>query len=1135
MSTPMRIRLTFVLLLASCSFVGTRVSAQDGWEVNLRVPSPLIEGQVYEAQLEVQPPSEIRDAYVKLSLPHAFRVVSGRTHFRGTLSAKSAFILRATFLVSATPSAPIMGRVLVYGDSRSVVFGRAKILYYRSSNGAIVLSERTQEADEDEALATQTARLAGARDDVISLLQQRQKTLAQRAVRRETLGGGRYPEGFQGVEPLPENAPITGLLEGRTVRAYQFLGHRGDHIWITAESEDLDVRLLLLRSDGALVAEDDDGAGGLNARIPAGGVFELSSDDTYTIVVSSTHSSGSGSFRLKVDNFTRLQPPAGSVLPPADGARPREANRQSAADTTLIGKIVYNSPAGPAPVRFALVKLFADVPLAVDPELAISQTDVNGEISLRVPQANLRDTLYVQAFTGDAGSKIASVRDPLLGLDLFHSAESYHFTLPAATTATFGTWNVAATGQNGPFLVLDAAVEGYLIASQLLDLVPPLVKVNFPVRNILSLIPKPGDKDAHYEPSTLEITLAELYANSPDVVLHEYGHFIAHIARILGPAGGDHSIPFYQRVDPIIAWNEGWATFFAVAGQNARGKSSKISFVSYHPDNTQNYSLEDGHNPAMIADTAKGDDNEGSVQFILWDLYDNRQDTLPLARSVDAVSLGMRRIFDVARSGAVLYTTSGSTARFGIAHLETFYAGLFQQSAFSAGDMAAVQALFVDQRIRWETPPQPPTGLRFRFVGTGLQLQWEPGSTNSSAYTVQQTLPGQSAFTTVSTTTTAVYPISNIVTGTTYRVYAWSVNSGRFSAPFASAFSQEITYTVGPPSGPMIALGNAQLAFAFVIGGLVPAAQTVSVANAGGGTLSWTATSTAGWLRVSPGSGTAPSSVAVSVDPAGLGVGLFNGGITVSSPGIAPQAIAVTLRVAAPVPSISAIVNAASFRPGMVPGGLATLFGKSLSLITGTEFPGGATWYRGISVTVEGRQVPLLAVSNVGGQEQINFQVPFELGVPATVRVEVNNNGSATAIGNVPLLRVQPGIFEWLPQGSTTRYAAAVKLDGSVASPANRVSRGDIVSLFLTGMGPVLPVLQTGQPGPGSSPAVTYLQPTVRIGGLGAQVLFSGYAPGFLGLYQINVLIPDAAPTGAVSLDVAVEGVFSQSSQIPLQ
>jgi uncharacterized protein (TIGR03437 family) len=336
-----------------------------------------------------------------------------------------------------------------------------------------------------------------------------------------------------------------------------------------------------------------------------------------------------------------------------------------------------------------------------------------------------------------------------------------------------------------------------------------------------------------------------------------------------------------------------------------------------------------------------------------------------------------------------------------------------------------------------------------------------------------------------------------------------------------------------PP--PVIALSENQLSFSFVLGGNAPPAQAVTVTNAGRGTLSWTATSNAGWLRVSPGSGSGPTTLVVSVNPLGLGVGAFNGVITVSSPGLASQTIAVTLRVSAPVPVISAVVNAASFQSGMVPGGLATLFGKNLSWIAGTEFPGGASLYKGVSVTVEGRQAPLLAVSNVAGREQINFQVPFELGVPAMARVEVDNNGSVATIRNVPLLRAQPGIFEWTPPGSTTTYAAAVKVDGSVAGPANPVPRGEAVSIFLTGMGPVLPILRTGEIGPAYPPAVTWLQPWVGVGGLQAPVLFSGYAPGFLGLYQVNIVVPGVVPTGAVSLDVVVDGVPSQTSKIAVQ
>ncbi len=319
------------------------------------------------------------------------------------------------------------------------------------------------------------------------------------------------------------------------------------------------------------------------------------------------------------------------------------------------------------------------------------------------------------------------------------------------------------------------------------------------------------------------------------------------------------------------------------------------------------------------------------------------------------------------------------------------------------------------------------------------------------------------------------------------------------------------------------------------MGGPVPPSQTVTVSNAGGGTLGWTASSNAPWLVVSPASGTAPFSLAISVNPWNLAAGTYSGTVTVSASGAASQVITVTLTVTAPVPSIGAIVNAASFRAGMVPGGLGTLFGKNLSLAAGTEFPGGATSYKGVTVTVEGHRVPLLALSNVGGQEQINFQAPFELGTPALARVEVNSGGRIAALQNVPVLRAQPGVFEYALPGSGVTHAAAVKPDGSVVDLGNPVLRGEPISIFLTGMGPLLPVLQTGQIGPADPPAVTYLQPVVRIAGQEAQVLFSGYAPGFLGLYQINVVMADTTPSGLVSLDVVVDGVPSQTSKIAVR
>jgi uncharacterized protein (TIGR03437 family) len=272
-------------------------------------------------------------------------------------------------------------------------------------------------------------------------------------------------------------------------------------------------------------------------------------------------------------------------------------------------------------------------------------------------------------------------------------------------------------------------------------------------------------------------------------------------------------------------------------------------------------------------------------------------------------------------------------------------------------------------------------------------------------------------------------------------------------------------------------------------------------------------------VRVQIAAGTAPGTVTVT---ATASVGNVTFSITVT--GRTPSFTA------------AAIVNAASFVAGIVPGGLATLFGTGLSEITGLEFPGGATTHRGVQVRMGGQAMPLFLIRNESGQEQINFQARTDIPGPSTVTVEVSNNGSTFSISNVPVLRAQPGIFEYTPQGSTVKYAAALKPDGSVIGPNNRVPRGTAFSIFVTGMGPTLPLLPTGQAAPSSPLATTFFQPTVGVGGRGMRVLFSGLAPGFIGLGQINVLVSEDAQVGdAVTLDVIVEGVPSQTSRIAIQ
>jgi len=63
----------------------------------------------------------------------------------------------------------------------------------------------------------------------------------------------------------------------------------------------------------------------------------------------------------------------------------------------------------------------------------------------------------------------------------------------------------------------------------------------------------------------------------------------------------------------------------------------------------------------------------------------------------------------------------------------------------------------------------------------------------------------------------------------------------------------------------------------------------------------------------------------------------------------------------------------------------------------------------------------------------------------------------------------------------------------------------------------------------------TIATPIVTIGGTGAQVSFSGLAPGFVGLYQVNARIPPNVPVGNAQVTIQAGGVFSKAATIAIQ
>ena len=115
-------------------------------------------------------------------------------------------------------------------------------------------------------------------------------------------------------------------------------------------------------------------------------------------------------------------------------------------------------------------------------------------------------------------------------------------------------------------------------------------------------------------------------------------------------------------------------------------------------------------------------------------------------------------------------------------------------------------------------------------------------------------------------------------------------------------------------AAPSLVLSGNTLSFSGTPGGGNPAAQSVSVTNGGGGTLSWTATSNASWLTVAPASGTNAGTLTVTAGVGSLAAGTYTGAVTVSAAGASgsPQTIAVSLTLAAP-PQLTVTPTALSF------------------------------------------------------------------------------------------------------------------------------------------------------------------------------------------------------------------------------
>jgi len=183
----------------------------------------------------------------------------------------------------------------------------------------------------------------------------------------------------------------------------------------------------------------------------------------------------------------------------------------------------------------------------------------------------------------------------------------------------------------------------------------------------------------------------------------------------------------------------------------------------------------------------------------------------------------------------------------------------------------------------------------------------------------------------------------------------------------------------------------------------------------------------------------------------------------------------------------------------------------------------------GMHVAIDGADSPLFYVSPL----QVNLQIPWEAAGRSTARLDISVPGAGEASQTINLAPFAPGIFT-VPSPAG-QGAILIANTGTVAAPegsipgAHPARRGDYISIYCTGLGAVTNQPETGKAGPGApNLARTLEQPSVTIGGQPAEVTYSGLAPGYVGLYQVDARVPESVAGGnAVPVVLTIGGAVS--------
>ncbi len=248
-----------------------------------------------------------------------------------------------------------------------------------------------------------------------------------------------------------------------------------------------------------------------------------------------------------------------------------------------------------------------------------------------------------------------------------------------------------------------------------------------------------------------------------------------------------------------------------------------------------------------------------------------------------------------------------------------------------------------------------------------------------------------------------------------------------------------------------------------------------------------------------------------------------------------------TITVAVPAPSFSGsgvylsptgIVNVASYAPftaGLSPGDFIILYGSNLgpSTLQGASSLPLPTTLADVQVLINNVPAPISYVSS----KQIAVIVPYGT-TTSVAQIQVINKKQASLPVTEFVNLTTPGVFTQDESGSG--YAAALHVNGSPVTPDSPAQAGETVAVYMSGLGTVFPAILDGVGAPSNPPSTTSNTFTADISGTTANIAFQGLAPGFAGLYQVNIQIPTGLTAGDNSLDIGGPDSYASEAFISI-